>query len=111
MIYDPAEDSELLKTQVLIHAKGKVLDMGTGSGIQALTAISNASVRKVLAVDINTKCIAYCKNKHKLSKITWKTSNLFANVAKTRFDTIIFNPPYLPKDQGAIDEALLGNTR
>ena len=93
MIYDPAEDSYLLQKQVKKFAKKgmRVLDVGTGSGIQAITAKGQGA--NVLAIDINPECIAYVNN----LKIPTLQSNLFENV-KGKFDLIIFNPPYLPED-------------
>ena len=90
MIYEPEEDSYLLNKYVKKYAKGKVLDMGTGSGIQALTALENT--KDVLAADINQECIDYIKN-----KVITIQSDLFSNI-KGKFDLIIFNPPYLPED-------------
>jgi release factor glutamine methyltransferase len=78
------------------YAKGTVLDMGTGSGHQALVAAQKKSVTSVLAVDINPKSVSTCK-KINNPKITCKKSNLFSAV-KEKFDTIIFNPPYLPQE-------------
>jgi len=89
MIYEPEEDSYLLNKFVKKYAKGKVLDMGTGSGIQALTALENTP--DVLAVDINEECV-------RALKINVIQSDLFSNV-KGKFDLIIFNPPYLPEDK------------
>ena len=37
-VYDPKEDSTLLEHYVRQYAKGSVLDIGTGSGIQAISA-------------------------------------------------------------------------
>ena len=57
MIYEPAEDSYLLVEEVRKRARGKkVLDVGTGSGIQARAAYS-AGAREVLAVDIDLSLI------------------------------------------------------
>lgn len=92
MIYEAKEDSFLLKKYVNQYSKGKVLDMGCGSGILALEALKKSN--NVLAVDINKKSIEYCK---KLG-INAKYSNLFSNI-KEKFDLIIFNPPYLPYDK------------
>lgn len=93
LIYEPAEDSELLASQVKRFAKGKkVLDMGTGSGIQARTA-NEAGASSVLAVDINRKALTEVKKQG----IPTCYSNLFAKVTG-RYDLIVCNPPYLPAD-------------
>ena len=57
MIYEPREDSELLAKYVKKYAFGGVLDMGTGSGIQALTAAKKKKVKSVLAADIQANVI------------------------------------------------------
>lgn len=105
MIYEPAEDSELLGDVVEELVKGKVLDMGTGSGYQALKAAKKRSVKGVLAVDINKHAIDKVRGSHK--KIRVKESNLFSKVTG-KFDWIVFNPPYLPKDRKIEDTALYG---
>ena len=50
--YEPREDSTSLEAYVRQYAKGSVLDMGTGSGIQAITAAHNSNVSSVLATDV-----------------------------------------------------------
>jgi release factor glutamine methyltransferase len=100
-IYQPAEDSYLLQKCVKRYAFGRVLDLGTGSGIQALTAVKNKEVREIVAVDINKTAIEELGQEiktKKIRKIKAKKSDLFSNV-KNKFDTIIFNPPYLPQDK------------
>jgi len=99
VIYYPREDSYLLEKHVKRLAIGNVLDMGTGTGIQAMAAASNKKVKKVLAVDINKASIEYCKKNSKHKKIRYKISDLFSKVPKQKFDTIIFNPPYLPQER------------
>lgn len=99
VIYYPREDSYLLEKHVKRLSCGIVLDMGTGTGIQALAAAGNKQVKNVLAVDINKESIDYCRKNSKHKKITYKVSDLFKNVPKKRFDTIIFNPPYLPQER------------
>ncbi|HIH39573.1 TPA: methyltransferase, partial [Candidatus Woesearchaeota archaeon] len=98
-IYEPAEDSHLLSEFVKKLAFGKVLDVGTGSGIQAFEAAKLKKVRSVLAADISDEVIRHLKNKINKkelnSKIKIINSDLFSDI-KGRFDTIIFNPPYLP---------------
>jgi release factor glutamine methyltransferase len=90
MIYEPREDSFLLQTYVRQYARGNVLDMGTGSGIQALTAKEKGA--DVLAVDSNPEAVQWVKT----LGINAVVSDLFQTVTG-KFDCIIFNPPYLPK--------------
>ena len=94
MIYFPSEDSYFLSEFVKKYSKGKkVLDMGSGSGIQAETAI-NSKADSVLCADISQESISYLKSK-RLKAIK---SNLFSKITG-KFDLIIFNPPYLPLDK------------
>jgi len=99
MIYSPREDSYLLEKQVKLHSKNKsVLDMGSGSGIQALSAL-NSGAYSITASDIDTTSINHLKNlvKDNNYPINIIQSNLFSKI-KSKFDLIIFNPPYLPED-------------
>lgn len=94
MVYSPKEDSYLLQKQVSRFAKNKsFLDMGSGSGIQAKSAIK-AEAKSVLATDINPIVINHLRKRN----IQCIKSNLFNNV-KGKFDLIAFNPPYLPEDK------------
>ncbi len=105
-MYIPQEDSYLLEESVKKYAFGKVLDVGTGSGIQAISAAQNKNVSSVLAVDIDETALEEAKKNallNKTKKITFKKSNLFSNV-KGKFDTIIFNPPYLPEIKGESED-------
>ncbi|MBN2421416.1 methyltransferase [Candidatus Woesearchaeota archaeon] len=119
-MYEPAEDSYLLAEEVKKFAFGKVLDVGTGSGIQAITASKLKSVKSVLAVDVNGEAVSFLKNKIKkeiknkkekkyLKKIKAIKSDLFSN-ARGKFDTIIFNPPYLPFDSREPEDSRLATT-
>jgi len=113
MVYVPQEDSYLLVEQVKKYAKGKVLDMGTGSGIQAFEAGTLKKVKSVLGVDVDPEVIKYCNKKRKelsAKKVKFQKSNLFSAVKGT-FDMIIFNPPYLPQDTGIQDIALYGGKK
>lgn len=110
-IYEPLEDSYLLEKVVLELARGKCLDMGTGSGILALAAIKKCS--RLLAVDINTDAVSKLRaevKKNGISRISVRQSDLFSNITE-KFDTIIFNPPYLPTDTRYPDVALDGGPK
>lgn len=73
----------------------KVLDMGTGSGAQAILAASKGA--NVTAVDVNPFAVACAKSNFKRngleSRIEVFESNLFERV-KGRFDLIVFDPPF-----------------
>jgi release factor glutamine methyltransferase len=80
--------------------------MGTGSGIQAITAALKQEVNTVVAVDIKPEALIEAKswaNEVKVSeKIEFVLSDLFTEVSGN-FDWILFNPPYLPSE-GEADE-------
>lgn len=108
-IYEPREDTFLIKKHIKDYARGNVLEIGTGSGILAEEAAQYAD--RVLAVDIQGSVIEHCKKKIKNAKITFQQSDLFENVQKQYFDLIIFNPPYLPYDKKIKDIALDGGKK
>ena len=110
-IYESREDSTILKHYVKQYAKGSVLDIGTGSAIQAIAAANNKNVKSVLAVDIQKETIEYCKKHIKNKKIIFLVSDLFDNIRNKKFDTIIFNPPYLPQDLKVKDLTLEGGKK
>lgn len=106
-VYNPGEDSYLLQRWVEKFVTGSVLDMGTGSGIQAVTAASKKEVTHVLAVDINPAALIAAEKRAHINnvqaKIDFLHSDLFENV-KGMYDWILFNTPYLPSE-GDADEA------
>src|SRR3989338_3883862 len=107
IVYEPSEDSFLIQKHIKDYTKGKVLEIGTGSGILAETAAQGENVESVLAVDIQKGVIDHCKKIVKNEKITFKQSDLFSNIKKTeQFNCIIFNPPYLPTNPRAPDVTL-----
>ena len=97
-IYQPAEDSYFLSEVLTNYLSGKskqirILDMGSGSGIQA-QACKQLGFNNILTADINKEAV------ENLKKQGFKSihSDLFLNInKKEKFDLIIFNPPYLPE--------------
>jgi HemK-related putative methylase len=116
-VYEPREDSILLEKFVRQYSRGSVLDMGTGSGIQALAAANNKKVREVLAIDIQDEIVSCNKKNIKNKNIKFYASDLFDVFKKNhalknkKFDTIIFNPPYLPEDVRVKDLTLDGGKK
>lgn len=104
-LYEPREDSFLLAKSIEKYVKDKsVLDMCTGTGIIASTALKNGA-KSVVAVDINPESISLCKSKG----INAINSNLFENI-KDKFDVITCNPPYLPEDERENEDSALATT-
>jgi release factor glutamine methyltransferase len=105
-VYKPAEDSYLLQRHVESLVQGVVLDMGTGSGIQATTAAKKVDVSRVVAVDVNPEAIEAAlwrtSDEGVLEKMKFVVSDLFDNVDGV-YDWIIFNPPYLPSEGSLSD--------
>ncbi|MFC1741984.1 HemK2/MTQ2 family protein methyltransferase [Nanoarchaeota archaeon] len=102
MIYEPAEDSFLIQKEVKRLAKGAVLELGIGSGILAGTALKSTRVKSLIGVDIKNVCVEHCKQEIKDKRARFLQSDLFENVPKKKFDVIIFNPPYLPEQEGEL---------
>lgn len=107
-MYEPEEDSFLLRDCVLDFLSGKslnsCLDMGCGSGIQGF-AMADFSDR-VVFVDINSDSVNYVKSLIKDDgKFSVFVSDLFSNIPSgSLFDLVVFNPPYLPRESGEVDD-------
>ena len=99
-VYEPAEDSFMLAKHTH-RLKGRILEIGCGTGIVSINNAKLNQRNRVLAVDINKRAIENTKHNSKINKIkNIRTihSNLFSKV-RGKFDHIIFNPPYLPTTQ------------
>lgn len=110
-VYRPAEDSYLLAKHVESLVSGNVLDMGTGSGIQAVTAAMKPEVESVLAVDINPEALKEAEKRADDAGVSGKLSLLHSDLfdeVKGRYDWIIFNSPYLPSEGEADEHAWVG---
>jgi release factor glutamine methyltransferase len=89
--------SHLLGEAVLeeVRESDRVLDMGTGSGVNAILAASNAA--EVVAVDINPVAVEAARNNAAYNgvadRIEIRQSDVFSNV-DGEFDLIIFDPPF-----------------
>lgn len=92
---------------------GRALDVGTGSGVQALLAARHA--RHVVATDINPRALAYTELNAALNGLTnieCRCGSLFEAAAGERFDLITCNAPYVvsPENRWAYrDSGLRGD--
>lgn len=103
-VFPPSETSlALAKTLSRVHGN-RVLDMGTGSGLQAIVAAKSGS-KDVWAVDRNPKAIACATRNAELNgvedKIHFEALDVLAWNTEKRFDLIITNPPFMPMPPNA----------
>ncbi len=96
-VYEPAEDTFLLLRKA--KCRGKVLEIGTGSGLIAIY-FSRMGLQ-VDAVDISDNSLECARYNCSLNNVKVKLfhSDLYQAV-KGKYDTILFNPPYLPVVDG-----------
>jgi len=89
--------SAFMARHLRVGSDEAVLDMGTGSGIQALVAARTA--RRVVAVDINPEAVRCARGnaaRNGLGHVRVLCGDLFEPLGSAeRFDLIIFTPPYL----------------
>lgn len=82
---------------------GSVLDLGTGSGIQALHASEHAS--RVVATDISARALAFARFNEALNapRTRWdlRQGSLLEPVAHDSFDLVVSNPPFVITPPGA----------
>lgn len=99
----PRPETELLvETAMNLAPKsGLLLDLGTGSGVIAITCKLELADLKVVAVDkYEDALIVAEENAHNLSAdVEFKLSDWYSSIkSKEKFDMIVSNPPYIEKD-------------
>ncbi len=96
-VFPPAPVSALLGRAVLAETRetDRVLDMGTGCGVNAILAAERSS--DVTGVDVNPAAVEAARANARLNGVADRTgfrvSDVFADVHGT-FDLIIFDPPF-----------------
>ena len=89
--------SKFMAENIDVKATDKVLDMGTGSGIQAIAAARRAL--RVVGVDINPEAVHCAKENVRAAgledRVTVMQGDLFSSLGgEDKFDVILFTPPY-----------------
>jgi release factor glutamine methyltransferase len=88
---------ELVESKIE-NRKSKILDVGTGSGVIALTLAKNFPEAEIFAVDVSEDALALAReNAIRLGvngRVQLRRSNLLENLDE-RFDLIVANLPYI----------------
>jgi len=111
----PRADTELLIELCLklipTNKASNIIDLGTGSGIIAITIAAERPLTELTGTDFSLAALSVAKlnaEKHQISNVQFYQSNWFANVPDDTFQMIVSNPPYIAED----DEHLkLGDLR
>jgi release factor glutamine methyltransferase len=78
-----------------------ILDLGTGSGIIAITLACECSNAKIIAVDASESGLKIAQKNavfHNCQNTEFILSNWFSNVPQMKFDLIVSNPPYIAEN-------------
>lgn len=96
LVYAPDEDTFIIAKIAYNLAFGRILEVGAGSGYTSIILAKKGL--NVSCLDINENAISLIKKNSLANNVKLNVfySDLFENV-KEKYDTIIFNPPYLPE--------------
>lgn len=101
-VFPPMPISLLLAKNISPLPQHSVLDVGTGSGILAITAAKRGA-KEVVAIDIALEAIKTAALNARINKveqtIEFVRSDYFAEVVGRTFDLIVSNPPCMPFPQ------------
>jgi methylase of polypeptide subunit release factors len=87
----------------------RALDLGTGSGVQALHAARHAT--RVTATDVNPRALRFARLTLALSGVRepdLRQGSLFEPVGEERYDLIVSNPPFVISPAGTGDQGNRG---
>jgi release factor glutamine methyltransferase len=85
----------------------KLIDLGTGSGIIAITLAAERPHAQVIATDFSPVALEIAKHNarhHHITNIRFYQSNWFDDVPDAQFDLVISNPPYIAEDDSHLQE-------
>ncbi|MFC1475891.1 methyltransferase [Candidatus Zixiibacteriota bacterium] len=95
-------DSYRLARSLPHHGAATVLDLGTGSGFQAILCAREGA--KVVAIEQNSKAVDIARLNVAINnlndRVEIRRGDLYSAVPNERFDRIIMNPPFMPVPQG-----------
>ncbi len=107
----PRPDTELLieLSLKLIPANEptKIIDLGTGSGIIAITLAAERPHAQISATDFSLAALRIARlnaDKHHINNIQFYQSDWLADIPDAKFNLIISNPPYIAEDDSHLQQ-------
>lgn len=92
---------ELCLAQIPLDSTFTILDLGTGSGIIAVTLAAERPNANIFAVDASSAALAIAQKnayQYHCQNVEFILSDWFSAVPKTEFNLIVSNPPYICAD-------------
>lgn len=96
LVTGPSPSARRVERLTIRRPVGRALDLGTGSGLQALLTARHSE--QVVGVDVNERALAFASFNaalNGLSNVELRRGSWLEPVAGERFDLIVANPPYV----------------
>ncbi len=100
----PRPDTELLVERAIKTAKrdARLLDIGTGSGCIPISVLRYRPDIRATAVDISAGALSVAREnaeRHSVgSKVALKRLDIMSETPEGKYDIVVSNPPYIPRD-------------
>jgi HemK-related putative methylase len=112
-VYPPSGDSYLLLDSIHVTSEDDFLEVGCGAGLITLKGAKEA--RTAIGVDVSLDAVRNTKENLKRNGLDKKCAVIQSDLltsfnSSAKFSIVVFNPPYLPKDDMStgLDHALIG---
>jgi release factor glutamine methyltransferase len=95
-VYDPSDDTWLLIEALDVRQGDRFLEVGCGAGLVAIAAARFGA--RVTAIDRNPHALRLARDNARRNQVSIRLAqtDLLRGVRPEKFETIAFNPPYLP---------------
>jgi len=107
----PRPDTELLIELSLklipTDEPTRILDLGTGSGIIAITLAAERPQAQLCATDFSLAALRIARlnaDKHQINNIQFYQSDWLADIPAAKFNLIASNPPYIAEDDNHLQQ-------
>ncbi|HLE48016.1 MAG TPA: HemK2/MTQ2 family protein methyltransferase [Candidatus Thermoplasmatota archaeon] len=98
-VYDPHDDTWLLVDAIRVTRGERFLEVGCGAGLASIHAARDGA--SVVATDTNPHAVRLARSNARLNdvRIEIARADLLRPIRPGAFDSVAFNPPYLPTGQ------------